>query len=227
MKHFPIILCVSLLLAACGSDDSPRVPPAVNLVYPENNSECTTGISRTDTTSEVEFIWEAAPDAVRYELSVSNLQSGMSENVITSSVRASVVLEKGTAYSWYVVARNQSGQRGDRSPVWQFFNAGSELSYPPFPARLKDPLSGESVAADENGEVTLRWDGADADNDLFGYEVYFGTDAADLTLFGTRSVNQTSQAVPVERGTVYYWEILTRDSEGNTSRSGVSSFRVL
>ncbi|MBC2838543.1 hypothetical protein [Robiginitalea sp. SC105] len=227
MKKVVFTVIAALVLAACGSDDSPKVPQAVSLIYPENNSECTTGISRSETTSEVEFRWEEARYAVRYELTVSNLQTNVTENIITSGINASLVLEKGTAYSWYVVARNQSGQDGPAGTTWQFFNAGSALSYPPFPAQLKNPLSGESVTADENDEIILRWDGADADGDLAGYELYFGTDAAALPLFGALGAAQNSQVVSVASGTVYYWEILSRDAEGNTSRSGVYSFRVL
>ena len=97
MKRAVLMLVFGWLLVSCGSDDSPKVPPAVSLAYPENNSECTTGISRSETTSEVEFRWADTPHAVRYELTVRNLQTNVTENVITSGLSASLVLEKGTA----------------------------------------------------------------------------------------------------------------------------------
>lgn len=226
MKRAVYMLVFGWLLVSCGSDDSPKVPPAVSLVYPENNSECTTGISRSETTSEVEFRWGDTPHAVRYELTVRNLETNVAENVITSGLSASLVLDKGTAYSWNVIARSEAGMDGPAGAAWQFFNAGSALTYPPFPAQHKDPVSGETVTPDASGEVTLRWDGADADNDLVEFEIYFGTDASNLPLLQTLGSGQLSLFVPVQSGEVYYWEILSRDAEGNTSRSGVSSFRV-
>ena len=226
MKYAYLLL--GLLLLGCGKDEGPKVPPAVDLLFPDNNSECTTGISRTETTSEVEFRWAAAQYAVRYELNVRNLATGFSESTITTALSARVILDKGAAYSWNVVARNQEGQAGPAGVTRQFFNAGSLTSYPPFPALPEYPASGATVGADTNGQVTLRWSGADADGDLTEYEVYFGTDAANLPLSGSQTSGLLTRSVPVTPGgTVYYWEILSRDAEGNTSRSGIYSFRIL
>ncbi len=227
MRKFLNIAGVLLLLTGCSKDEAPKVPKAVNLVFPENNSECIAGISRSQTTSEVEFVWEATAHATRYELTVTRIGSGVFENVTTSNTRASLVIEKGAPYSWQVTARNASGQEGPPSASWQFYNAGAETTYPPFPAVIKSPASGESVTPDKSGEVTLLWSGADADADLAEFEVYFGTSASSLALQATLSPGQTSFSVPVVSGTIYFWEILSRDAEGNTSRSGVYSFRVL
>lgn len=227
MKRPFAYLWFFLLLLACGKDDAPKVPPAVSLVFPENNSECITGISRTETTSEVEFRWQAAQHAVRYELIVRHLGNNIVQNILASGLSASLVLDKGEAYSWTVMARNQSGQEGPAGPTWQFYNAGSELSYPPFPAQIKEPASGETVTANQNSEVVLKWGGADADGDLAQFGVYFGTDASALSLLDTVDAATISYNVAVSSGTVYYWEILSRDAKGNTSRSGVFSLRVL
>lgn len=227
MKRITLIAGIFLILAACSKDDTPKVPKAVSLVFPDNNSECIAGISRSQTTSEVEFVWEATAHAARYDLTVTRIGSGVFESVTTSNTRASLVLDKGAAYSWQVRARNASGQEGPAGPVWQFYNAGAETTYPPFPAVIKSPGSGESVTPDKSGEVVLLWSGADADNDLAGFEVYFGTDASSLVLRTALTPDQTSYAVGVASGTIYFWEIVSRDAEGNTSRSGVYSFRVL
>ncbi len=227
MKRAALIAGIFLTLASCSKDDTPKVPGAVGLVFPENNSECIAGISLSQTTSEVEFVWEATPNASRYDLSVTRIGSGTFENVTTSNTRASLVLDKGAAYSWQVTARNASGEQGPAGSSWQFYNAGSETTYPPFPAVIKSPGSGESVTPDKSGQVVLLWSGADADNDLTGFEVYFGTSASSLTKQVTLTSGQTEYAVAVVSGTIYFWEILSLDAEGNTSRSGVYSFRVL
>ena len=226
MRKF-LILTAGLLLTGCSKDDTPKVPGAVSLVFPENNSECIAGISRSETTSEVEFVWQAAAHATRYELTVTRIGSGIFENVTTSNTRTSLVIDKGAPYSWQVTARNSSGEEGPPSASWQFYNAGSETTYPPFPAVIKSPGSGESITPDKSGEVLLLWSGADADADLAEFEVHFGTSAQSLVLQATLTSGQTSYPVPVVSGTIYFWEILSRDAEGNTSRSGIYSFRVL
>lgn len=227
MKKAVLLFCSMFFMAACSKDEAPRVPGVVGLVFPENNSECIAGISRSQTTSEVEFLWAATAHATRYDLSVTRIGSGVFENVTTSNTRASLVLDKGAAYSWQVTARNASGEQGPASPNWQFYNAGSETTYPPFPAVIKSPGSGESVTPDKSGQVVLLWSGADADNDLIQFDVYFGTNATSLSRQATLTFDQTSYPAVVVSGTIYFWEIVSRDLEGNTSRSGVYSFRVL
>lgn len=225
IRRYTGLLILALLLG-CSRDNSPKVPQAVALSFPENNSECLTGIPQTANTSEVEFSWQSTQYAAIYELTVSQIGAGVIENLVTSTTRARVVLQKGTPYSWFVVARNSSGNDGPASSTWQFYNAGAALSYPPFPAQIQSPGSGAGLIPNVNGEIELEWSGADADNDLSGFEIYFGADETDLDLQATLSAGQTSLLVPVETETVYYWEVLSRDSEGNTSRSGIYSFRV-
>lgn len=225
-KHFWILVCV-LLLGGCSKDDPPQAPGAVNLVFPGNNSICVTGVSLSETTSEVTFTWQAATIADSYELVVTPLGSGTTQRQITSGLNLDVVLQKGAPYSWYVTAINQKSGEETKSQVWQFYNAGSTLSYPPFPARILEPASGSSVLANTNLQVLLKWEMADADNDLAECEVYFGTDSTDLPLFVTLGSSANSLLVTVTSGTVYYWQVLSRDALGNTSLSGLYSFRVL
>jgi hypothetical protein len=130
-------LFILVLLLGCSRDNSPKVPQAVALSFPENNSECLTGSSQTATTSEVEFRWQSTQFAAIYELTVSQIGVGVIENIITSTTSARVVLDKGTPYSWFVVARNSSGDDGPASATWQFYNAGAARSYPPFPAQIQ------------------------------------------------------------------------------------------
>ena len=217
-----------VLLAACSKDDPPPpVPGEATLVFPENNSLCITGISQGETTSEVTFRWQAAENADSYELVVTSLGSSGVQRQITPGLSLGVVLEKGAPYSWQVTAINNQSREETPSPVWQFFNAGSEVSYPPFPAQLLEPSSGASVLPDVNGQILLRWELADPDNDLEECEVYLGTDPAALPSLEVLSPSVGSLLVQVEAETVYYWQVLSRDSQGNSSLSGLYSFRVL
>lgn len=215
------------LLAGCGKDDGPKLPDQVVLTFPANNSVCITGTSVSPTTSEVVFTWQAAANAATYEISVTRIGSVLVERVVTSGLSAPIVIRKGAPFSWQVVARNSAGDAGPSSPTWQFYNAGASQTYPPFPARLLEPASGTTLVADANGDVTLRWSGADPDGDLSAFEVYFGVDANALTRVATLAAGVSTHTLGVSSDTVYYWEIISRDSEGNAAFSGVNSFRVL
>lgn len=228
MRKLLLIGIVSALVGGCSKDDPPPpVPGVANLVFPENNSLCVTGTPQSETTSEVTFRWEAANNADSYELVVTSLGSPGVQRQITSGLSLGIVLEKGAPYSWQVTSINNQSREETPSEVWQFFNAGAEVSYPPFPARLLEPSSGVSVLPDVNGEILLRWELADPDNDLEECEVYLGTDPAALPLFVVLGASAESLQVLVDGETVYYWQVLSRDAEGNTSLSGLYSFRVL
>ncbi len=222
-----MLLLAGVLLLSCGKDSPPKPPEAAVLVFPERNSECTTGIDLNDQTSQVEFRWQEAKFTDTYELVVTNLDTGSSQTVTTTSLSAVRPLEKGALFRWNIRTRNEKTQDVVTSETWLFYNAGSETSYAPFPAQIIAPLSGASVVRDINNEITLEWSGADIDNDLVGYEIYLDTANPPTTLVASPSISLSSLSVSVERDTVYYWKIISRDREDNTSDSGVYSFRVL
>ena len=221
-----LLICLILSLYSCKKDDGPGTPEGVRLIFPENNSECIDGIVISQNSSEVLFQWQPADNASNYELAVSRIGSNIVERLLTANTSASVVLDRGAPYSWSVTARNASGTEGPASDTWQFYNAGSVLSYPPFPATILAPASGSSVVANSSGQITLEWGGADVDGDLAGYEIFFGTDAGNLQRIASPGSAQSSLDVDVSSGAIYFWEVLSIDSEGNTSRSGIYSFRI-
>ncbi|MGA9240202.1 MAG: hypothetical protein WBV75_14170, partial [Robiginitalea sp.] len=60
MKKTVLILSVLLLVSACSGDEpADTTPGEVNLVFPENNSLCVTGIPQPSDRSEVTFTWQA------------------------------------------------------------------------------------------------------------------------------------------------------------------------
>ena len=78
---------------------------------------------------------------------------------------------------------------------------------------------------DINNEVTLNWSGADLDDDVVKYDVYFSTENPPEELLASVNGNIEARSVSVEHDTVYYWRVVTTDSEGNTSDSGIVDFR--
>lgn len=221
------ILVLGLLLMAC-SKKSPKPPEAALLSFPLQNSECTTGISLNSTTSQVEFRWLEANHVDTYELRVTNIFTGISvTNAPTTALSARVPLLKGVPYQWRVTTRNTETQEIALSEDWYFYNAGSQTTYAPFPAEILEPPSGASVIRDLNNQITLSWSGADVDSDIQSYEVYMDTNPDPQQLIASPSVFITSVQADVAINTVYYWRVVTLDREGNTSDSGIYSFRVI
>ncbi|NNJ88878.1 MAG: hypothetical protein HKP53_05715, partial [Eudoraea sp.] len=56
------------------------------------------------------------------------------------------------------------------------------------------------------------------------YDILFGTETTPATLLGTTSENTIDATVA--SGQIYYWRIITKDSEENTSESEIFDFRV-
>ena len=226
MKYFSLVL-TALLLVGCGKD-SPKPPEAAILSFPLQNSECTTGISLNATTSQVEFRWQAAKHATTYTLRVTNVLTGIPINYTpTEGLTTTVALQKGVPYKWSVTTRNTSTEDIATSAEWFFYNAGSQTTFPPFPAAILAPASGASVVRDINNDITLSWEGADVDNDIQMYTVYMDSIAPPAIVIGSPSVSVTTIKAAVLADTVYYWRVVTTDREGNTSDSGTYSFRVV
>jgi len=226
MKYVILVL-LGVVCLGCGKD-SPKPPEAALLTYPLQNSECATGISLNTTTSQVEFTWQAGRFATSYDIKVTNLSTTIPVTLNNiEGLSANVPLQKGVAYAWEVIARNTSTEESVTSDQWMFYNAGSQTSYAPFPAQIVAPTSGGTIIRDINNEISLSWTGADADNDIQGYEVYLDIVSPPGALIASPSVSINSIKTSVALDGIYYWKVITKDREGNSSDSGVFSFRVL
>ena len=223
-----IWLSILVLLVSCGGDDGPPpAPEGAALVFPEENSECTTGTDINETSTQVTFRWMASNNTENYTLSVTNLNTNVPQNISTASTSASLTISKGTPYAWSVTSRNSNSDQVASSPTWLFYNAGSQTTYTAFPAQLVQPLSGATVQMDIANEVLLEWSGADVDNDIASFEVLLSELNPPTTSVGITNASTMEIPVGVVSGTVYYWRVITTDLEGNTSISGVFDFKVL
>lgn len=211
-----------------GTDDEPEVPDpaAATLVFPEDNTECNTGVvdPNNEAVSTVTFEWNAAQNANRYTVTVTNLNTGSSTFSNAETNSADITIDRSTPYSWFVTSRADGTTATADSDTFRFYNEGPGIeNYAPFPAEAVSPFRGENLGA--TTAVTLEWSGGDIDNDITGYEVFFGTDATSLTSIA--SVAETSIAdVGVTASTIYFWQVITTDSVGNTSTSELFQFRV-
>ena len=227
MKRIVFYLFIMVLGVSCGgSDGPPPAPEGATLVFPLENSECTTGTSVNETLSQVTFEWRASANTDNYTLNVVNLETSAPQTISTAATSASLSIAKGAAFSWTVTSRNADSDQVATSETWLFYNSGAQSSYAPFPAQLVSPISGSTVQKDLANEVTLIWSGADVENDIDSFEVFFSDQNPPVTSLGTTDSDTMELSVSVVSDTVYYWSVLTTDQEGNTSSSGVFEFRV-
>lgn len=232
MKPLPLILGLSLLfLWGCDPDldvaldlSSGIEPSAVSLIFPEDVSECTTGVSLSDTESEVVFEWTEAAIGNGYILTLINLSNSDIQTFETDSESLPIVLQKATPYRWLVTTTLTGSREVSESEVFVFFNAGpGSTSYIPFPARNIAPGNGQAFPQSQES-VDLIWESNDLDNDILEYDVYFGN-LNPPPLFSAGVPDSQISGVPVESG-AYFWQVVTRDQKGNESTSEIFRFTV-
>lgn len=208
-----------------GDDDDPMtddVPGAATLVFPDNNEECTEGVVVNDLESTITFQWQASENTDTYDINVTYLNSGVNTVTQSTTNEADITLERGEPYSWFVVSKSNTVSDTAVSDTWQFYNEGpGQESYAPFPAQVMNPSRGSTITG---VSTTLEWIGSDVDNDITGYEVFFGTDADPTVSLGTTTQNSVNVTITAEQ--TYYWRIVTIDSEENTSQSEIFEFSV-
>ena len=237
-KNYLYILLIAVFAYACSSsgggdpDPSPNpnpdpdpvaAPSAATLVFPEDDSECTEGEILNDDTSRVDFMWNASQNTDSYEVSLTDLNTGSTSTFSASTNNKLINVIRGNPYEWFVTSRRNGTNATANSPTWRFYNAGPGVTnYAPFPAEAVNPPRGANLAS--VASVTLEWSATDIDEDIVEYDVYLGTTPDALQLL-TTTADSTVDA-DVVSGETYFWNVVTRDSEGNTSVSEIFEFLV-
>lgn len=226
MKRIVLYTFISLGFVSCKKKSELAPTPAIAVLQsPVKNESCNTGKILSATESSVTFNWSLTKNAESYELSIKNLLTNDLTSVTTDVNLASVTLKRNTPYSWFVTAKSSKTTSTSKSEVWKFYNSGlSATSYAPFPAEIITPKMND-VAAVANNRTTLTWAGLDVDNDIAAYDIYFGNNSTPPLFQANVAANITSLSVTVNPNT-YYWKVVTKDSKGNTSDSGVFMFVV-
>lgn len=219
------IVSIVLFLAACEEKRFEPSPDKALLTFPQENSACTTGTIISDQESSITFTWNVAANSDSYELHLKNLLTNTSVSKLATANQLQVTLARNTPYSWYVISKSDKTANTAQSNTWKFYNSGAAIvSHAPFPAEVVSPVSDQNITATA-GKVNLSWTGSDVDNDIAGYDVYMGTTITPTLLqsdIQTMSLNNIS-VVP---GTNYYWKVITKDKQGNTSISALYPFKV-
>ncbi len=177
------------------------VPAAPVLVSPANGA---TGVSLTPTVN-----WNAAAGATSYDVHFGTVSPPPLATNITGTSYTPGTLSAGTVYYWQVVAKNGSGSTA--SAIWSFTTQGSA---PPAPV-LISPANG---VAGVSLTPTVNWSAATG---ATSYDVHFGTVSPPplaTNITGTGYAPGTLSA-----GTVYYWQVVAKNSGGSTA-SAIWSF---
>lgn len=229
MKKTLTFLYFLIALLACSDDNSfpdlPKIPSATKLVFPFESSVCNVGTNITANESTVLFEWEEGVYTDNYELKLRNLETNDLTSHHSTVPEISIVLKRGTPYEWYIISTSNSVIETAQSPTWKFYNAGEAIeSYAPFPAEIISPSMAETISTTAS-EITLDWNGSDVDDDIIGYDVYFSTSNTP-EIFQNDLNESILNSVPISLNTIYYWKIITKDSRGNTSDSGIYQFKI-
>ncbi len=224
MKKHLLVFLLCLAVISCKRPEKVIDPPTkAVLSLPANNEACTSGTITSPTLSSILFKWTASQNAESYELTIKNLESGVTTTQTTTAAELAVTLTRNMPYSWFVTAKSSKIATTAISDTWKFYNAGEAPSaFAPFPADLTFPKMAQRVTPTA-GKITLTWTGGDVDNDILNYDIYLGTTTTP-TLIKAAQVGLSLPDVAVNAGTTYYWKVITRDNKGNTSDSGVYVF---
>ncbi len=230
---YTLIAIAAFALSACGggsnSDDGPDptpevpAPGAATLVFPDNNTECNEGVVLSETQSTVTFEWTASENTDTYEINLRNLNTNNIARTNSPINEAAITILRGTPYEWFVVSSANGTNVTSSSPTYRFFNQGPGIeNYAPFPAEAVSPSRGATI--NNAGTVTLEWTASDVDNDIVSYDILFGTESTPTTSIGT--VSETTLDASAMAGQVYFWRVITIDSENNSSQSEIFEFNV-
>jgi len=222
-----ILLSITIIFIACkknNNDEPIPIPSTVTLSTPSNSAACIQGTSANGVTASVEFTWSAASNVESYQIVIKDLSLQTSLNYTTTSTSYTAKLNTNTPYSWYIMAKNSSGNT--TSDTWKFYLSATPASnYIPFPADLTTPALGATI--NSNGaatvQVTFQWTGSDPDNNIASYAFYLDNTNASKQVVAAQTTTSFTQNIST--GT-YFWKIVTTDKAGNTSTSTVCTFCI-
>ncbi len=227
MRKYISILLVAGAVFSCviPPDLLIPAPAAATLLAPTSNEVCAAGTVLSDSITRIKFTWTAATDAESYDITIKNLLTGTSltQNATTNSIE--VAVKRNTPFSWFVTSKTTKTTKTTDSDIWKFYTTGPvQIFYTPFPAEAISPTIGQQITGNK---VTLRWKGADVDNDISTYDVYFGTSAnPPVRLINLPATTTSSGDFTVVAGTRYFWRVVTKDAKGNSSSSEIFQFTV-
>ena len=210
---------------SCGPDPIPVPEPSL-LLAPSNLNTCNSATRINDLERQVRFQWTATLNTESYNLVVQNTLTGEQQTITTSLLTESIVLNSGTPYQWYVISKSSLTLAEGKSSIWHFYLEGNpQESHFPFPAILLVPSDESIVSLNASNAFTFEWEGNDLDNDIQGYDFYLGTSSSSLNKEREAITSQQVTLVLIPN-TIYFWQIISKDLQGNQSTSEIYQFQT-
>ena len=228
MKNY-FYLMILILSISCSKDPAEvSNPTSFELIAPANNETCLEGSIINDNQKEIVFQWGGSTNATSYSLDIINLTTNVGQTLQSNGTSLSVKLTSAEPYSWKVIASGEAGAKSASSELWKFFLAGDEVvNYAPFPPELISPRPSATIDVNSLNEIVLNWTCSDVDNDIVTFKVYLDTtDGSTLVRELDYVQNNTELAVDIDTDGNYFWKVIAVDGEGNSSSSGVYSFKT-
>lgn len=228
MKNY-FYLMILILSISCSKDPAEvSNPTSFELIAPANNETCLEGSIINDNQKEIVFQWGGSTNATSYSLDIINLTTNVGQTLQSNGTSLSVKLTSAEPYSWKVIASGEAGAKSTSSELWKFFLAGDEVvNYAPFPPELISPRPSATIDVNSLNEIVLNWTCSDVDNDIVTFKVYLDTtDGSTLVRELDYVQNNTELGVDVINDGNYFWKVVAIDSNGNSSSSGVYSFKT-
>jgi hypothetical protein len=230
MRKVIVFTTLMVIVTGCGKSGNKTPEPApapgkAALLFPAKDEVCNQGTTVSATQNKVVFKWAGAANADSYTLTYVNLQTQASAVIASKQTQLEVSLDRGKPYSWYVTALSSANTAATTpSDTWKFYNSGpGTTSYAPFPAEAVSPANGASVTIGADFSYDIAWKATDVDNDIVNFDFYFGTTTSP-DLYAGNITDSFIRKLPLKKGLTYYWKIVTRDSKGNSSDSGLFRF---
>ena len=210
---------------SCGPDPIPVPEPSL-LLAPSNLNTCNSATRINDLERQVRFQWTATLNTESYNLVVQNTLTGEQQTITTYLLTESIVLTSGTPYQWYVISKSSLTLAEGKSSIWHFYLEGNpQESHFPFPAILLVPSDELIVSLNASNAFTFEWEGNDLDNDIQRYDFYLGTSSSSLNKEREAITSQQVTLVLIP-DTIYFWQIISKDLQGNQSTSEIYQFQT-
>ena len=224
MRNNLVLLFVAVSLTLLGCKDPIPDPGQTVLISPEDNTACLY-VSQSSSTASVDFSWQEAQDTDEYLLVVRNLSTDEETTSRTINTSIRLTLTRGVPYQWKVITVSELSSVETSSRSFSFYlEAQQQRNYLPFPARLLSPQLDEVVSL-SNGQYNFSWQGDDLDNDLSHYTLSIGTSADALNVIAS-DIEATSYSASLNAGEVYFWQIISFDQNGNSTKSLTNRFET-
>jgi len=223
LKYFTGLALILVCLNSCDKSTStasekqqeePTLTKAIGIL-PANGEPCSEfePIPNDDTKVSIAFKWNAAQNAVKYELNVL-LGNDQAATTTVSAHEATVTLNRGNTYSWTVTSINEAVTT--ISDTYSFTTPGLPGGdYAPYAAEISTEFETEAQL------LTVNWIGTDEEGDDLTYDVLITEDEI-VILDETDLINTSITGITYTKDTSYTINIVSKDGTGNFSISEVT-----